>query len=243
MSNVVFLFILCLVHDVFSNGIYSNFLKHANRPNRHCHAASSTAITILPVEGSKFTLFLVLLSGLVFFLIFLGMIKGLIGLCCCARVGSYGLYLLIDLPRPLSHYQEKQLERRPVIYDIGGWPIHPDTLQKTVRVLPKRTEFCLNLVFFLAYPLAACVYLCALCCCIKNYSQSHDDACFKHVDVVRLTNRGSKQNNNGVHVYKQDYKEDEDTKYVMDAMRKSKESIHQYRTNKKDETCECHSDE
>jgi hypothetical protein len=72
MSNVVFLFILCLVHDVFSNGIYSNFLKHANRPNRHCHAASSTAITILPVEGSKFTLFLVLLSGLVFFLIFLG---------------------------------------------------------------------------------------------------------------------------------------------------------------------------
>ncbi|XP_063932644.1 uncharacterized protein LOC135144552 [Zophobas morio] len=219
-------------------GFYTNLLK-PERANRHCHDSSAPIPSVLPSEESKFSLCLILISGLLFFLLFLGAIKGLIGLFCWDKIGMYGLNLLIELPRPLSRYQEKSLEHRPVVYDIGGWPIHPDSLQRTVRVLPKRTEFCLNLVFFLAYPLAACVYVCAFCCCIRNLSKSKENACFKHVDVVRLTQGKNQQvKTNGaanVGVYKEDYKEEQDTKYVIETMKKSKESIHEYRNS----MCEC----
>lgn len=66
-----------------------------------------------------------------------GLIKGLLGLLCWNKVGSYGLDLLVELPRPLSEYQETALKDRPVVYDVAGWPIHPDTLKKTVKILPK----------------------------------------------------------------------------------------------------------
>ena len=36
-------------------------------------------------------------------------------------------------------------------------------------------------------------------------------------------------------VYKEDYKEEQDTKYVIETMKKSKESIHEYRNS----MCEC----
>lgn len=52
-------------------------------------------------------------------------------------MGSYGLDLLVELPRPLCEYQETVLKGRSVMYDVAGWPIHPDTMKKTVKVLPK----------------------------------------------------------------------------------------------------------
>lgn len=44
--------------------------------------------------------------------------------------------MLIDLPKPLDAYQEKELRDRPVSYDVVGWPVHPDTGERTVRALP-----------------------------------------------------------------------------------------------------------
>ncbi|RZC37020.1 DEAD, KH 1, Helicase C, and/or SNF2 N domain containing protein [Asbolus verrucosus] len=199
--------------------------------NRHCRVKGQSKKVILFLEESKSTLIMIFASGLIFFLIFLGIIKGLIGLWCWRKFGEYGLNLLIDLPRPLPRYQEKHLEHHSVVYDIGGWPIHPTTLQRTVRVLPKRTEFCLNLIFFLACPIAGCAFLCSLCCCIRNYKSGGDD-CFKHIDIIKLTSNTNGKNQNEpatLDVYNEDYKEKRDTAYVLDAMAKSKESIHEIR--------------
>lgn len=63
--------------------------------------------------------------------------KAIIGHCCSKKLGELGLGLLIDLPKPLDHYQEKSLSGYPVRYDIAGWPVHPITKKRTVRVLPK----------------------------------------------------------------------------------------------------------
>lgn len=49
----------------------------------------------------------------------------------------FGLDALIDLPRPLDRYQEPALSYRPVEYDLVGWPIHPDTKERSVRTITK----------------------------------------------------------------------------------------------------------
>lgn len=61
----------------------------------------------------------------------------MIGLICIKKVGEFGLGMLVDLPKPLEGYQESEIMYRPVIYDVGGWPVHPDTKERTVRLLPK----------------------------------------------------------------------------------------------------------
>lgn len=45
--------------------------------------------------------------------------------------------MLIDLPRPLPYYQEPCLACREVVYDEAGWPVHPDTGERTVKVLTR----------------------------------------------------------------------------------------------------------
>lgn len=62
--------------------------------------------------------------------------KGLLGICGSKKIGQYGMAMLIDLPKPLDAYQEKELRDRPVSYDVVGWPVHPDTGERTVRALP-----------------------------------------------------------------------------------------------------------
>lgn len=52
------------------------------------------------------------------------------------KVGEFGLGLLVDLPKPLDTYQEKSLQLFPVQYDIAGWPVHPTTKERSVRLLP-----------------------------------------------------------------------------------------------------------
>lgn len=59
------------------------------------------------------------------------------GLYCCAPVGMWGLGMLIDLPRPLDHYQEPHLMHIPVRYDETGWPVHPDTGKRSVRAITR----------------------------------------------------------------------------------------------------------
>lgn len=59
------------------------------------------------------------------------------GVFCFAPVGMCGLGLLVDMPRSLEKYQESELANRPVQYDEVGWPIHPDTGKRSVRILTK----------------------------------------------------------------------------------------------------------
>lgn len=67
----------------------------------------------------------------------LGLIKALLGYFVSKKVGEFGMGLLVDLPKPLDQYQEKELRQHPVEYDVGGWPIHPVTKKRTVRVLSR----------------------------------------------------------------------------------------------------------
>lgn len=71
------------------------------------------------------------------FLILLGLMKALLGWFGFVSIGICGLDKLIDLPRPLDYYQEPDLIDKPVQYDIAGWPIHPDTKERTVRAVTK----------------------------------------------------------------------------------------------------------
>nr|CAI5819350.1 unnamed protein product [Callosobruchus analis] len=159
-----------------------------------------------------------LLLIILFLLLFLGIVKGLLGLYVSKQVGESGLGLLVDLPKPLNQYQEKEFKQRTVVYDVAGWPVNPDTRERNVRVLPKRSEFCLNVIFFLAYPLALCLKLCAMCCCIKDFKEGDEKRSFKKVSVIR-TNGGSP----GARIdkYDDDQKEKEDTDYVLNQMKKS----------------------
>lgn len=65
-----------------------------------------------------------------------GIIKALVGLCY-PPVGLCGLSILTELPVPLEHYFEPELQKHEVHYDFSGWPIHPFTNERTVRVVSK----------------------------------------------------------------------------------------------------------
>ncbi|KOB73163.1 putative synaptic vesicle protein 2 [Operophtera brumata] len=72
--------------------------------------------------------------GVLIMLLFFGLLKGCFGLICRC-VGSWGLHRIVQMPRKLEHYYESVLENRPVIYDSAGWPVHPDTKDRTVRLV------------------------------------------------------------------------------------------------------------
>ncbi|KAJ9573992.1 hypothetical protein L9F63_008622, partial [Diploptera punctata] len=84
---------------------------------------------------STFTLIILFLLSLLLTLLLLGLIKGILGLCCFPYVGMWGLDSLVKLPRQIPHYYETELHDRIVIYDCGGYPVHPDTKLRTVRLI------------------------------------------------------------------------------------------------------------
>lgn len=47
----------------------------------------------------------------------------------------WGLARMLQMPRKLVHYYEPALRERSVLYDEEGWPVHPDTKQRTVRLV------------------------------------------------------------------------------------------------------------
>lgn len=63
--------------------------------------------------------------------------KGALGLVCCPAIGMWGLGPMANLPKELDHYQEAELEHFPVKYNKGGWPVHPETGERTVRALSR----------------------------------------------------------------------------------------------------------
>lgn len=52
-------------------------------------------------------------------------------------IGLYGLSVLTEIPVPLENYYEREFQKLQVQYDSSGWPVHPFTNERTVRVLPK----------------------------------------------------------------------------------------------------------
>lgn len=58
-------------------------------------------------------------------------------MCLYPPVGLYGLSVLTEIPVPLEKYYEPEFQKLEVQYDPFGWPVHPFTNEKTVRVLPK----------------------------------------------------------------------------------------------------------
>ncbi|CAG9860506.1 unnamed protein product [Phyllotreta striolata] len=179
---------------------------------------------------SPWYLFLLILLVCIFLLIFLGLIKGLLGLCS-KSIGELGLGLLVDLPKPIDKYREKSLLNIPVQYDIEGWPIHPYENERSVRVFSVKTEFCLNVIFFLACPLALCIHLCKLCC-EKPDTDEYKKGCFCNVSMLKMNERLKKKRKGGyksvrhVDIYDDnDRNEDEDTKYVINQMRHSQLSL------------------
>ncbi|CAH1111402.1 unnamed protein product [Psylliodes chrysocephalus] len=175
-------------------------------------------------------LFLLIILVCIFLLMFIGLIKGLLGICS-KSIGELGLGLLVDLPKPIAKYREKSLAHLPVQYDIEGWPIHPYQNERSVRVFSMKTEFCLNVVFFLAYPLALCLHLCGMCCG-RKIEPEDDKGCFCCVSMLKLNERLKKNKKGGysavrnVDVYDDnDRKEDEDTQYVINQMRQSQLSL------------------
>ncbi|XP_061382919.1 uncharacterized protein LOC116768855 isoform X3 [Danaus plexippus] len=81
----------------------------------------------------------------------LRLVKAVLGLILPC-VGSNGLYRLFQKPRKLDHYYESSLRAREVIYDADGWPVHPDSKQRNVRLVSLPMEFILNLIFFIILP-------------------------------------------------------------------------------------------
>ena len=61
---------------------------------------------------------------IIFILFLKGIIKALVGLTSSLRVAQFGLGLFQDPQQ--SHYFEKELENRQIIFDDNGKPIHPD---------------------------------------------------------------------------------------------------------------------
>lgn len=121
-------------------------------------------------------------------LLLMGLTKAVIGLCCFVPVGIWGLEMLIGI-RPLKEYYEDELADRDIVYDEDGWPVHPDTHQRTVRIIGSKLEFSLNLIFFFTYPIMLMVVLCGkMCCPYYSYTGDEDkDIFFQGVNAVVYT--------------------------------------------------------
>ncbi|CAH1117256.1 unnamed protein product [Phaedon cochleariae] len=107
----------------------------------------------------QYTLLDDLVSMMLYILLFLcltlmlmGLLKALLGVIS-VPIGLWGMDVILDLPKRMHKYYETEIDHRQVLYDGSGWPIHPDT-KKRVRNIPLQAEFCINVIFFMVYPLA-----------------------------------------------------------------------------------------
>ncbi|CAH2006549.1 unnamed protein product [Acanthoscelides obtectus] len=226
---VCILFLVVLSGAVAREVNTSYFRFRNDRLNRQCEDAvlnKEKNIIEKPVY-----IILMLIFIVIFLLLLLGVIKGLLGLFVSKQIGEAGLGLFVDLPTHLNQCQEKELKQRPVVYDVAGWPVNPDTRERNVRLLPKRLNFCLNVIFFLAYPLALILKCCAMCCCIREYREGDEKRSFRKLNAIRthkskdLVSLGAKVNK-----YDEEQKEKDDTDYVLNQMNKSQSSLHNNRS-------------
>ncbi|XP_049888068.1 uncharacterized protein LOC126382293 [Pectinophora gossypiella] len=89
--------------------------------------------------------------GVFIFLALLSLIKASVGLLW-PKAQNAGMTLVIKEPPVLKKYHEPAIACRAVEYDDDGWPIHPDTKERTVLIMSKEKMFILNATMFLSVP-------------------------------------------------------------------------------------------
>lgn len=80
-------------------------------------------------------------------LLLLGLLKAILGLCCCPSVGTWGLSVLLDLPSD---------------------DVSEDGSKKKIRSTSRTAEFCINVVFFFTFPVVLLILLCRRLCCSRS---------------------------------------------------------------------------
>ncbi|XP_071051145.1 uncharacterized protein [Onthophagus taurus] len=228
LTNFFFVCLVAARGDNYEDKI-AELLKK-NRPIRACEFDSINPICHAGVGMS----ILISCCAVILVLIFMGLLKGILGLMFFPKLGMCGMNLLVDLPRPMKKYQEPELAGQPVIYDVAGWPIHPQTGKRSVRPLSKNTEFCMNVIFFLTYPFIIIVTMCSVVC-FKNYDEEGTDHnVYDNVNTVVFTECQAFHQENSPKckafchqdVYEDgDSTEERDTKYVMEQMGKSSDKL------------------
>ncbi|XP_034176919.2 uncharacterized protein LOC117602705 isoform X1 [Osmia lignaria lignaria] len=166
------------------------------------------------------TIVCLFIIGVLLLLLLLGIFKWLIGLCLPA-VGRWGLDALFETNK-MKEYFEKDLKSRSVVLDESGQPVHPDTRRKSVRVCNRKLEFFLNLIFFFIYPLVICCWY-----CMKPRHPSKST-----IPVESQASLMSEKEESPTMICVSTYgdsinskMEAEDTKYVIDELKKSQESL------------------
>ncbi|XP_039303893.1 uncharacterized protein LOC120357481 [Solenopsis invicta] len=150
-----------------------------------------------------------------------GFLKWLIGLYI-PMVGRWGLDSLLETSG-MSEYYEQELKYKYVVTDEHGAPVHPDTRKRTVRICSRRAEFFLNAMFFLIFPFAIC--------CLrlkKTFRRPAQRRCSDESKTSLTSDRSECTRTICVSTYgdsKDSRMEVEDTKYVMDELKKSEESL------------------
>ncbi|CAL7951054.1 unnamed protein product [Xylocopa violacea] len=173
-----------------------------------------------PFWSTVVTIVSLVITVLLLLLLFLGFLKWLIGTCVPAA-SRWGLDDLLEEDK-LKEYFEKNLKSRSVVLNQLGQPVHPDTGKKSVRICSRKLEFFLNLTFFFIYPFAiSCV------CCSKRRRSSRPASSARSKESLATENDPS-QAMIRVSTYGDDANsrlEAEDTRYVMDELKKSQESL------------------
>ncbi|KYQ55820.1 hypothetical protein ALC60_05319 [Trachymyrmex zeteki] len=187
--------------------------------------AASRKIFVVIVDILFFIVLLILL------LLFMGFLKWSIGLYIPV-VGRWGLDSLLKTSG-MSEYFERELKYKCVVMDEHGAPVHPDTRKRTVRICSRKAEFFLNAMFFLIFPFAIC--------CIrlkKAFRRPARRRCcsdgskvrtpFSSLRCILMSDRSERPRTICVSTYgdsRDSRMEVEDTKYVIDELKKSEESL------------------
>ncbi|XP_020282567.1 uncharacterized protein LOC109854151 [Pseudomyrmex gracilis] len=158
--------------------------------------------------------------SLMFLLLFMGLLKWIIGLRSPA-VGRWGLDSLLECRR-MSEYLERELKCKCVVTDEHGAPVHPETRKKTVRICSRKTEFFLNATFFLIFPFAVCCYRFKKLFRISRRRDSDKS------EISSTNDKTERPETICVSTYgdnRDSQMEAEDTKYVIDELKKSEEVL------------------
>ncbi|XP_011309402.1 uncharacterized protein [Fopius arisanus] len=153
-------------------------------------------------------------------LLTLGVIKWLMGFCV-SGLSQWGLDTLLEGTKIDECYNTHSRCKCLVNGDKENL-IHSNCSPRTIRICSRKLEFLLNLVFFLTYPIAACGQ-CTRACCKKKSKASADES-----KMSLITSKKTHPRTICVPSYgecKNSKLEAEDTKYVVQELKNSGESL------------------
>ncbi|XP_047359596.1 uncharacterized protein LOC124952953 [Vespa velutina] len=204
----------------------------------HYHAAGfQSPVPNVPMksssfDGSFFDVIFLLLSILAL-LLFMGISKWIIGIYI-PEVSRWGLDTLLKTTK-MSEYFEDDLKCRCIVTDESGFPVHPDTGNRSIRICSRKTEFLLNVIFFLVYPIAISWHHIKKFISNKNGSYCTDESktCLtsdkdEYENLVTVCTYGDSKNSK---------MEADDTNYVINELKKSQESLQEYNRYKRYRCC------